>query len=60
VSVLESLRVQLASFTLSSMMEEVQRWCDAGQSCFAKLLESLQLPPPTKSVLKLLFAAPTA
>jgi hypothetical protein len=59
VSVLESLRVHLATFTLSSVIEEVQKWSDAGQSCFAKLLTKLNLPPPTKSVLDIFLPAPT-
>ena len=59
VSVLESLRVHLATFTLSSVIDEVRRWCDAGQSCFAKLLRKLKLPPTTKSVLDILLPAPS-
>lgn len=58
VSVLESLRVHLATFTLSSVIDEVRRWCDAGQSCFAKLLKKLKLPPPTKSVLDIFLPTP--
>ena len=57
VSVLESLRVHLATFTLSTVIAEVRQWCDAGQSCFAKLLKTLKLPPPTKSVLDILLPA---
>lgn len=59
VSVLESLRMHLATFTLSSVIDEVQQWCDAGQSCFAKLLKKLKLPPPTKSALDLLLPVPS-
>jgi hypothetical protein len=59
VSVLESLRVHLATFTLSSVIEEVRRWCDAGLSCFAKLLKKLKLPFPTKSVLDILLPTPS-
>ena len=50
-SVLESLRVQLATFTLSSVIDEVTRWCDCGRSCFADLLADLSLPPPEHSIL---------
>ena len=50
-SVLESLRVQLATFTLSSVIDEVRRWCDRGRSCFADLLAELSLPPPEHSIL---------
>ena len=51
VSVLESVRQHLRTFTLSSVLAEIAAWNDAGQSCFAKLLTQLQLPPPTNSVL---------
>lgn len=43
VSVLESLRQHLATFTLSSVIEEVQGWLDTGRSCFARLAEKLGL-----------------
>jgi hypothetical protein len=59
VSVLESLRQHLPTYTLSSVITEVLRWVDAGQSCFAKLLKKLKLPPPTESVLDLLFPEPS-
>ena len=49
VSVLESLRRQLKTFTLSSVIDEILRWSDEGQSCFARLLEKFQLPPPVAS-----------
>ena len=51
VSVLESLRQQLSSFTLSSVIDEVKRWYDHGRSCFADLLAELDLPPPERSIL---------
>ena len=57
-SVLESLRAQLPIFTLSSVIDEILRWPGAGQSCFADLLEKLQLPTPTKSVLDYVIPAP--
>jgi len=38
VSVLESLRVNLATFTLASVLEEVKRWMTEGISRFAKQL----------------------
>lgn len=46
VSVLESLRLYLKTFTLTSVLAEIQRWGQAGQSCFSKLLRKLRLPPP--------------
>jgi hypothetical protein len=51
VSVLESLRQQLATFTLPCVIDEVLHWCDAGQSCFAKLLAKLKLTLPSQSPL---------
>jgi transposase len=43
VSVLESLRQHLSTYTLSSVIEEIQRWCKAGRSCFTRLAEKLHL-----------------
>jgi len=43
VSVLESLRQHLSSFTLSSVIEEIQRWAVTGRSCFARWAEKLGL-----------------
>jgi transposase len=50
-SVLESLRNQLPTFTLASVIDEVLRWSHTGLSCFAELLGQLQLKPPNRSVL---------
>ena len=43
VSVLESLRQYLSSFTLSSVIEEIGHWLEAGRSCFARLAAKLGL-----------------
>src|SRR5271157_4326645 len=43
VSVLESLRQHLPSFTLSSVIEEIRRWSKTGRSCFARWVEKLGL-----------------
>jgi transposase len=59
VSVLESLRQQLATFTLSSVIDEILHWSHAGLSCFAKLLAKLQLTLPSKSVLDLVLPVPS-
>lgn len=59
VSVLESLRQHLSTFTLSSVLEEIQRWPETGQSCFARLLSRLNLPPPDHSILDQLFPIPS-
>ena len=52
VSVLESLRLYLPTFTLGSVIAEVERWWKAGQSCFTRLLKTLQRassPPATET-----------
>lgn len=59
VSVLESLRQQLSTFTLSTVINEVRRWCETGQSCFARLLKKCKLTAPTPSLLDLLFPSPS-
>lgn len=59
VSVLESLRRQLATFTLSSVIDEVLRWTDAGLSCFAQLLAKLKLTPPATSMLDRVLPVPS-
>jgi hypothetical protein len=43
VSVLESLRQHLPTFTLSSVIEEIRRWSQTGRSCFARWAEKLGL-----------------
>ncbi len=52
-SVLESLRLYLPTFTLVSVIEELNRWWATGQSCFEKLLKKLKLsvPPSEKPLL---------
>ena len=51
VSVFESLRQQLATFTLSSVIAEIRRWSAEGVSRFEKLLDDLNLAPATQSIL---------
>ncbi len=43
VSVLESLRQHLSTFTLSSVIAEIRHWLETGRSCFARLAENLGL-----------------
>jgi len=43
VSILESLRQHLPTFTLSSVIAEVRCWLEAGRSCFARWVEKLGL-----------------
>jgi transposase len=58
-SVLESLRLYLKTFTLASVMDELERWWQAGQSCFTKLLKKLKLRLPEHSVLDRVLPIPT-
>jgi hypothetical protein len=51
VSVLESLRLYLPKFTLTSVMEEIAHWQQVGQSCFTKLLKKMKLQPSVQSIL---------
>jgi len=59
-SVLESLRVYLPTYTLTSVLGELARWAATGRSCFEKLLKKLKLkkPDPKKSILDQLFPKP--
>ena len=66
VSVLESLRQHLATFTLSTVIAEVRRWQETGVSCFTRLLKKCklrpkksQLTPAEASLLDALFPAPS-
>lgn len=58
VSVLESLRSHLASFTLATVIDEIARWCRTGRSCFAELADKLGLPMPTSSILDRIHPRP--
>src|SRR5216684_4831698 len=58
VSVLESLRLYLATFTLTSVIEEINGWWQAGQSCFTKLLKKMKLKPSAESILDQVMPAP--
>lgn len=59
VSVLESLKLHLEDFTLSSVQTELQTWWQTGESLFGKLLEACGLDPPTDSRLNNLIPLPT-
>jgi transposase len=50
-SVLESLRLYLPTYTLSTVIEEIKRWQQTGRSCFRALLEKLNIELPDHSVL---------
>jgi len=58
VSVLESLRLYLPKFTLAGVIEEINRWWQAGQSCFTKLLKKMKLQPRAESILDNVMPAP--
>ena len=58
-SVLESLRLYLPMFTLSSVLAEIRRWTQTGRSCFTELLETLKIPPPEASVLDRVLPHPS-
>jgi transposase len=58
VSVLESLRLYLAKFTLASVIEEINGWWQAGQSCFTKLLKKMKLQPRAETILDKVMPAP--
>jgi hypothetical protein len=58
VSVLESLRLYLEEFTLSSLIEEVRGWLETGQSRFAALVKRLRLSAPEPSLLDILLPEP--
>jgi len=59
VSVLESLRCYLPSFTLQSVIAEVDQWTRTGASCFARMLTKLGLTGSSQSILDELYAAPS-
>jgi hypothetical protein len=58
VSVLESLRVYLKTFTLANVIAEIELWRHAGESCFSKLLRKLKLKVPEQSILDKLIPIP--
>ena len=58
-SVLQSLRLYLTTFTLGSVLAEIQRWVEKGRSCFTELLEKLKLQRPKHSVLDRVLPQPS-
>ena len=59
VSVLESLRQYLPTFTLSGVIEEILRWSATGRSCFAKLARKLKLSSSDNTVLGFIYPQPS-
>jgi hypothetical protein len=58
VSVLQSLRLYLPTFTLAGIIDEIGRWWKAGQSCFTRLLKNMKLSSPTDSILDTILLVP--
>jgi transposase len=58
-TVLQSLRLYLPTFTLSSVLAELKRWWATGRSCFAELMEELELTPPEQSVMDQILPGPS-
>lgn len=58
-SVLESLRLYLAHYTLSDVLAEIQRWTETGRSCFRELLARLGIALPTLSILDRVLPEPS-
>jgi hypothetical protein len=48
----------LKTFTLANVIAEIERWRQAGESCFSKLLRKLKLQAPTPSILDELIPIP--
>lgn len=59
VSVLESLRCYLQTFTLATVIAEVRTWLDTGCSCFHRLLTKLHLTPSLTSMLDRVLPEPS-
>jgi hypothetical protein len=57
-SVLESLRQYLSSFTLATVVGEIQRWSACGRSCFRDQLNKLQQRSGDESLLDALLPIP--
>jgi transposase len=58
-SVLQSLRLYLPTFTLTSVLAELRRWWATGRSCFAELMEKLELGQPERSVIDQILPGPS-
>jgi transposase len=58
-SVLESLRLYLKDFTLTKVINEMNRWWAAGHSCFTELLKKLALALPEQSILDRILPSPS-
>lgn len=59
MSVLESLKLHLAEFTLESVLSELQTWWHHSESLFDRLVTECGLDPPTESRLNKLVPLKT-
>lgn len=59
VSVLESLRCYLPTFTLATVIDEILKWQATGRSCFARMLTKLGLRVASTSVLDRVLPEPS-
>jgi hypothetical protein len=59
VSVLESLRQYVPTLTLTTVIEEIQRWARTGRSCFADMIDKLGLTVCMSSILDLIVPRPS-
>jgi transposase len=59
VSVMESLRCYLPTFTLATVIHEIERWLVMGQSCFATWLARIELTRPAASLLDRVLPLPS-
>lgn len=58
VSVFESLRQYISSFTLTTVIAEIRRWEKVGRSCFEDLANELGLTPPANATLDRVIPVP--
>lgn len=59
VSVLESLRCYVPTFTLTTVIDEILKWHATGRSCFARMLKKLRLPDIATSILDRVLPEPS-
>jgi transposase len=59
VSVLESLRLYLPTFTLQGVIEEINTWEQTCKSCFTRLSSKWKLPSPAETILDKVLPLPT-
>ena len=58
VSVLESVKLHLPNFTLATLLAEITRWHQTGQSLFDGLLQKSESTRPVQSILEKLYPKP--